>query len=295
MSCPDAPAPFNNHAADAIIHSSDNFSFYVRRAIISEASPVFEAMFSLPQSPASDTSGDLSVPIIPVMEDVQTLEKLFRICYPVVDPVLETLQEVSAVLAAALKYKIDVAIHLCTRALLSPMLIQSDHVGAYAVAVQLKLQEEARAIALHALRYPLSLTGVPSWALKHIPAHAYHALLQYRLTCSNHVQELVKSLARDVPLVAFVCPKCSNDGSTRQFEVDEEQFYSRVVEALDTTPCGVVLLEDDEMGSTSAVLDFSVIKCGSCLAGIHSAMLEFLRAIAADVDSCVSQVQLNID
>ncbi|KAJ7206395.1 hypothetical protein GGX14DRAFT_310226, partial [Mycena pura] len=50
--------------ADAILRSRDGADFYIHTVILSLVSPVFETMFSLPQSPPTS-----AIPIIRMEED----------------------------------------------------------------------------------------------------------------------------------------------------------------------------------------------------------------------------------
>lgn len=97
--------PFIRDSADVILRSSERDDFRVHKLILSEASNVFEGMFSLPQS--SDTSdrqtpGSTSVSGERVSEDQQravvdmpessrTLDLLLRYCYPMSRPELTDL------------------------------------------------------------------------------------------------------------------------------------------------------------------------------------------------------------
>ena len=106
--------PFDNPAADIILRSSDGVNFHVHSIILAEASPVFADMLSIPQ-PANTMSRIKSKgvsegkPIVNLSEESQTLDRLLRLCYPVRDPVLDTLSDVYPVLSAAMKYEMDAA------------------------------------------------------------------------------------------------------------------------------------------------------------------------------------------
>ena len=90
--------------------------FRVRKAILSEASPVFESMFSLPSSAQisedlrNKPRADSRLPSVPVTEDGHTLEALLRLCYPVDEKSVNpnfTLDGLISALVAAQKYDID--------------------------------------------------------------------------------------------------------------------------------------------------------------------------------------------
>ncbi|TCD61714.1 hypothetical protein EIP91_008023 [Steccherinum ochraceum] len=106
-----ASAPFDKPSADLILRSSDHVDFRVKKDILTEASPVFEGMLSLPQSvqPAASNLGDHrdGLPVVRVTESSQTLDNLLRFCYPVLVPELKTALEICDTLDAARKYMME--------------------------------------------------------------------------------------------------------------------------------------------------------------------------------------------
>ncbi|OSX60929.1 hypothetical protein POSPLADRAFT_1146985, partial [Postia placenta MAD-698-R-SB12] len=106
-----ANAPFNERDADLILRSSDYVDFRVHRVILRIASQFFRTMFTLPQEPASRE--DIQIEIVDVAEDSDALNCVLRMCYPVVDRPIPTLEIGRSSLRAALKYEMDLAINLC--------------------------------------------------------------------------------------------------------------------------------------------------------------------------------------
>ncbi|KAH9912576.1 uncharacterized protein B0H18DRAFT_242039 [Fomitopsis serialis] len=80
----DAPFPFDSPHADVILQSCDGVNFRVRKAILAEASPVFDSMFTLPsgQSAEANDNNSQDLPIVPVTEDSTALTGLLHLCYP---------------------------------------------------------------------------------------------------------------------------------------------------------------------------------------------------------------------
>ncbi|TCD61716.1 hypothetical protein EIP91_008025 [Steccherinum ochraceum] len=107
----DASAPFNKPSAGLILRSSDYVDFRVKKDILTEASPVFEGMLTLPQSaqPAASNLGDHrdGLPVVRVTESSQILDNLLRFCYPVLVPELKTALEICDTLDAARKYMME--------------------------------------------------------------------------------------------------------------------------------------------------------------------------------------------
>ncbi|KAI9064037.1 hypothetical protein FKP32DRAFT_590311 [Trametes sanguinea] len=131
---PDAPLnhPFTDSSADIVFCSSDHVHFKLHRIILSIASEFFKDMFALPQSAGTGTMlnplapvGSAEeptqvdgLPVVHVSEPGAVLESLFRICYPIKDPPLETLAQVRPILEAALKYQMQEAVEITSRRLL---------------------------------------------------------------------------------------------------------------------------------------------------------------------------------
>ncbi|KAI0664232.1 hypothetical protein C8Q70DRAFT_1049737 [Cubamyces menziesii] len=94
-----ASEPFNREDADFLIRSSDNVTFQVHRIVLALASPVLATMLTLRQPRGSDAHR----PAMDVVEDSETLDAFFRVCYPTPDPELMSLDLIRKVLDAATK------------------------------------------------------------------------------------------------------------------------------------------------------------------------------------------------
>lgn len=143
-----ASHPFNKATADAILRTSDNVDFRVRRSILAEASCVFEDMLCIPQPPPGSPNGDElrdGLPVIRLAEDSATLDKLLRLCYPTDDPEFSSLDELRPVLEAAAKFMMQEATTLLRKRLVR--LGQAQPIRALAIACALELEEEAQALA----------------------------------------------------------------------------------------------------------------------------------------------------
>ena len=179
---------FNDPSADIVVCSSDNVVLKLHKVILALASDFFKDMFGLPQPSSislkvnddgfgrADTVDEL--PAIRASEPSVVLNKLFRLCYPLDDPSLETIEEVRAVLTAALKYDLRKAIQIARRRLRE--LIPSASLRVYAIACKLSLAEEAQAAATAVREQMVQNTYVEE--LEEIPIGAYHRLLYY---CSS--------------------------------------------------------------------------------------------------------------
>ncbi|KAI0089217.1 hypothetical protein BDY19DRAFT_985173 [Irpex rosettiformis] len=180
---------FDSPDADLVLRSGTlpATDFRVHRCILSTSSPFFEDMFSLPQPHASDDSGP---PVVEVSESADILEKLLRFIYPRSNPILNTIEDVVAVLEAASKYDVMVAIDALRSMLISPAFVKQDPLRIYAIACRFDLEEEAKI----ASRYTLSVNVLDSpfsEDLKHITAFQYHQLLNLHKKRAAAAQELL--------------------------------------------------------------------------------------------------------
>lgn len=73
--------PFDYADADIISRACDGINFHLYKNIVAKASTVFGDMFSLPTDPDAQPEIPQTVPLT---EDADTLERLFRLCLPVV-------------------------------------------------------------------------------------------------------------------------------------------------------------------------------------------------------------------
>lgn len=199
----DAPFPFNNPRADVILQSSDNVRFRVRKAILSEASPVFENMFSLPQTNPDNSA----LPTVPLAEDSAVIEVLLRLCYPAdtqsVDP--SNINEAVAWLVAARKYDMERTQRHITRSI--GRLVASAPLRAYCLVVRYEIGEDlARAAAKGFLDEPLR-TDYSSIdpELKHLSAFAYMKLCNYHHLCSAAAQGAIDRYPAEDPDLKTRC------------------------------------------------------------------------------------------
>ncbi|KAI0738445.1 hypothetical protein C8Q80DRAFT_244295 [Daedaleopsis nitida] len=113
-----APSPFDRSITDIILRTTDNFDFHVFSQVLIAASPFFEEMLQLPHSsPPGQGQLNYGKPIIPISEDSTTLSILLRICYPVMQQDVKTLEELEPALRAAMEFEMELAIAVLTKRL----------------------------------------------------------------------------------------------------------------------------------------------------------------------------------
>jgi hypothetical protein len=102
----DSPA-FSNSASNFALISSDNVRFLVSCIILSEASPWFGNMFTLPQSPAPDPNRLRdSIPFVRIAETAKIVTVLLQYMYPHQHP-HPSFNQICSLLTAADKYEMD--------------------------------------------------------------------------------------------------------------------------------------------------------------------------------------------
>ncbi|OCH91761.1 hypothetical protein OBBRIDRAFT_728200, partial [Obba rivulosa] len=175
---------FSKPSADVIFVSSDNVAFRVHKIILAEASEFFDVMFSLPQTaplPSQSNSANIEwaeldkLPLVRVTEKSHVLENLFRLCYPIDDPVLTDLGAVGDTLEAAIKYELREAMKILEERLMA--LVDTDPLRVYAIACRYYLESLAAAAAAAILKAAIDITHIDE--MVHVNAGAYHRLLSY--------------------------------------------------------------------------------------------------------------------
>jgi len=184
---------FNFDDADLVLRSCypDAIDFRVHRCILAAASPLFRQMFTLPQAPPDDDD-EPPIPVVDVSESGPIVNTLLQFIYPMVDPWIETLDELSEVLAAAVKYDMAVVTETLRKLLVVPRFVVPCPTRVYAIASRYELEDEAKVASQHTLS--VNVLDCPlSDDLKYITAYAYHRLLNLHRTRSKAAQEVIES------------------------------------------------------------------------------------------------------
>lgn len=185
-----ANAPFNDPQADVILRTSDHVDFYVHKIVLSFASPMFKDMFTLSQT--TRTQPNRNPPIIPVAENSETWDCLLRLCYPISNPLLPTMEIINGILSAATKYDMGHPIEVLSMEL--RRFVKTHPLRVFAIACRWKLEDVAKEAAratredTRPLRTPSGLSVpfgettegscyVPE--MKDISAGSYYRLLSY--------------------------------------------------------------------------------------------------------------------
>ncbi|KAH9914114.1 uncharacterized protein B0H18DRAFT_1046655 [Fomitopsis serialis] len=297
----DAPAPFNKPTADLILRSSDGMNFRVRKAILAEASPVFEDMLSLP-TPQDPAESPNNLPIVPMTEDSRILQGLLCLCYPINDMPIQTLEEASILLDAARKYAMDGALNYLGQRLV--VFADTAPVRVYALAIRYQLREEiVRAAAKASLNVVLANNILATLEdLTHISASAFLRLLDYRDRCAAAAVRSFDDLTWiDASKWCFfncsgsciglsVAPCTFRDGLASYRGKWWTGMMTRCRAIVLKTPCGAALASQD----CTALALTQAGQCNVCTARAPHEVGSFMLLLVAEVDKAVSEVKLAI-
>lgn len=166
---------FDSPDADLVLVTCEaTRRFHVHRSILSIASPFFHDMFSLPQKQPHTPNDD--TPEVQMTETEQVLEALLRFIYPVEDPHISSLTELSRILEAAVKYEMSCVISALRRILISREFLDREPTSVFAIASRYGLDAEAKEASKHTLKCQI-LDGPFLDEFRDISAYSYHCLL----------------------------------------------------------------------------------------------------------------------
>ncbi|KAJ8076714.1 hypothetical protein PM082_001137 [Marasmius tenuissimus] len=275
---------FDSPDADIIIISSScepiPREFRLHRNILTLASPFFQDMFSLPQSHHSSKQ---EVPILPVSESSDTLDTLFHFVYPILDPFIETLDVLEAVLEAAVKYDFLSAIQHLRKVLVEQRFLTNFPLRVFAIAWRYDFQEE---IDL-AVRYTLNtdILSVPlTNDLKHVTAHTFRRLVDLHRRRTSAAHDLLQ-IPHEVK-----CPHCNGYGHAR-YNAPKwwYEWMKRAKEELSLRPSSSVIFQPEFMSQVA-----TVVGCPQCPSSMFGC-LTHLEKIRRDIDALPCEMQCPSD
>ncbi|KZT58385.1 hypothetical protein CALCODRAFT_412893, partial [Calocera cornea HHB12733] len=129
--------PFRNPKADLVVKSSDGVEFRVFKTFLSEGSVVFANMFDHPQPSNSDPSEP-----VPWPEPAAVIDRLLQYIYPVIKPILISLDEVMCLIRAAEKWQIEVATSMLKQDLIATRFLLVSPLRIYSFACEMGYEAE---------------------------------------------------------------------------------------------------------------------------------------------------------
>ncbi|KAL5531221.1 hypothetical protein ACEPAG_4097 [Sanghuangporus baumii] len=271
---------FSLPTGGVILKSVDGVEFRVYKNILALVSPFFRDMFTLPQVDESNdgehqgkasAAPTAEVQAIDISESSSTIDTLLRLLYPISPPSFPGISEsgkvtdaqefvngIGSVLAAALKYDVQIAVEkLCTKLLeaveaTSPngsVINETLSLHIFVLACRLKLKEMARRAAYASLKG--SIVGVFIEDLRQINAAQYLRLLQFHTNMADKVKALVIN-CRDFSSLNLACASCGGVVAsytlTAKWVVD---FVARAQPIISQSPAGYKILTQEFVGDKS--------------------------------------------
>ncbi|KDQ50454.1 hypothetical protein JAAARDRAFT_710831 [Jaapia argillacea MUCL 33604] len=295
-----AAKPFDDPDADVIIRSSDDVDFRLYKLLLSLSSPVFRAMFDLPQPTLGDWKDGL--PVVRLSEDSKTLFNLLLPIFPWGIPQFDTVQEWHLVLEAGEKYQMDGPRVAAGKALTGSKFIETQSLGVYALAIRFNLEELARIAAASTLLH--NIPGLYSDELDGIRATALHRLIVYHQECGRKAADLIVC-PKGVPVGSiwngewFRCSKCEESHliasvtntafcSPSRARRWWTEFLSDVEAKLKERPCPETLR--DSIPTASSMEGFG---CAACRVRALADTAKLMEGLMPQVSRAIDSVGLH--
>lgn len=301
----DAGPPFDDPGADIILRSKDCIDFRVLKVFLSYASPMFAAMFTLPQPQGQNTEGPSrdGIPVVVMEEGKGTVEAIVRCCYPrgaMEEPTFDTLGDVVDALKASRKYEMD-GVETCIRkVLVEPRFVEKEPLRVFSIALSNSLEMETKIAGRQTLRLPLlGRQYVPE--LEFISGGAYHRLQAYHQRCSDLARNVAMAKSMEwvtkdtfvwldctacIPRASPVCVNISGNRIKWVYSRWWIEFMHDAQAALQERPFGATV-------QCPKMLAQALIRangCTNCQSRALIDMNEFCEEFAAEVNRAVSEV-----
>ena len=206
-----SPSEFqlNGFASDIVLRTNDDMpvDFPVHKCFLAAASPFFNAMFTLPQSPSSCASST-QPPTVSVSEDSNVVGMLLRFIYPLPDPTPHNLDELVSLLCAASKYDMTGVMERLRIHLTSTEYLAESPLRVFAIATRFDFEPEAKIASTHTLGIDV-LDSPLSEDLKQITAYSYHRLFTLHRRRAEAAQQVLQSESA----LGVKCMQCNGSGA----------------------------------------------------------------------------------
>ncbi|THH27166.1 hypothetical protein EUX98_g7020 [Antrodiella citrinella] len=290
--------PFNasSPVADIVLRTSNDVDFTVIKAILSQASPFFHSMFTLPQPDQTTVAGK---PVVSVAEDDRVLDTILRICYPIPNPPVDFDIPVH-VLEAGKKYEISVVVEYALEGLKD--LMERDPASAYTIACSFGLEDEALAAAQYSLRFSLPDILVQPTPFDRSNGLAVRSLAVYHMQCRDTSLLALRQVAlaaamydcfwrTDHPNGNIRCRPWGPSDSDTTYGVAHAWFLgymSGLTTVFREKPWGDVQWESKEE-MLLAFLESDKVTCSTCRASARFDVTRFLASLCKSIDDAHRQ------
>ena len=320
--CLSPPSPMSNpRDPDVVIVASDDVQIRVRRSLLSQASPVFSDMFTVPQP---NSSLDLDAPSDPI--NLSEPSKTLRLILSLVDSppnslLVDSLSDIANLLQAADKYDIKTIQEHAIYSLGQPKFLENESLRVYTIASRYGAHDTAALAARRTLRYPLLHAEYFS-ELEIVDGATIYRVLRYHKECTAAAVNVATdhSWIRD-EYVFFDCPEANLSEDDNNDEEENKGLGNRTmiranptkkhkdgydkfvsvhrwwIKFMDTTK--VALSESihseairDKGRMMEALLSAS--QCSHCRRRVNSDFSKFLDAFVMEVEARVNQVSLYV-
>ncbi|EKM50612.1 uncharacterized protein PHACADRAFT_213512 [Phanerochaete carnosa HHB-10118-sp] len=301
---------FNRPTADVVLRSSDNVDFKAHKAILAEASTVFETMFTLPTNPSQDVDTSDGLPVIQMQECADAIHALLGVLYPGKGPEVTDVDRAGVVLALADKYAMDgVTKHV--RSSLEDFLDYEfglSALGVCALARRYGFVDLVESAARTWLENPFH--SYQTSGLQVMTSVEYHDLLCFRQHCADLIDnyipnddeycwgEFVQSVWDDEVLARFESNRSFADAAITKLGRctggKNHWFWfqlhvRRLKDAYTRRVCGKSLTDREILDKSIAGMD-----CMECLPQLPMEFMEFNQRLAAMLDKDIRKVMATI-
>jgi len=190
--------------ADVVLVSSDDVHFRVHKSILSMSSPLFQDMFSLPQSTDSESIDNEfadsefvdGLPAVPFSENAEVLHNLVTLLYPIPSVIPGDYDKALALVAASHKYDMT-TVQSSVRAEMKSRdlrpLTSAAIFRAYGFASAKGLTQEMESAARLTLDFPMTFESMGD-ELATFGGWALRDLARYRKRCRDGLVSCLESL-----------------------------------------------------------------------------------------------------
>ncbi|KAG6334365.1 hypothetical protein ID866_4726 [Astraeus odoratus] len=299
--------PFDDNDADLVLHTSDGGRFAVHKIFLSIASPLLKrSLIAGSASPAPQFSGivvrsEKGHDTIELSEDSLTTQRVLQYCYPFANPVLEKLDDIQKVLEMMKKFGMKGLMDRVKGLLVQQSFLEEEPLRVFAIAYRFGFEAETRLAARYTLRHPIF--GPYVQELEHIPASAYHKLLQYHRKCSVAACGLTSDFswfpAFASRWVWFQCDDCIHhslswplsDGKIYEVNAWFIEYMERARNVLRERPCAKVV--NDPL----LIMDALEVAagCHTCRSAAYLDMSTFIgEHFSIEVEKAIDTVELDV-